>query len=654
MIKNAFELFREPFDRANINRDLSLDRDSNLAALTARVQYLAQIVVSAVSVPFLILAGICDLLMGECNLNMPIAIFNQLFVILPISLLGLILPMSWSRSLDNTFSKCTQDQAIERHQADCLPYLEDKLRGLERAQRAARNPNSTIEMEDLEKAIREKNKALSSAAQQLDLAALRRDTLAAPRGSIEQSELYEKLRKKEQHLDKESRKPEADITRETLAKCGTGMTIEQLTPQSLAYRDYIEILARKRANGAETIPELQAALAQADTQISRDTLNLAILKKMASTHTMAQLDRLDNVQLAEEVRAVKNEKIDLLALCEKIEILDRPPHIDPVHTENYALALAQKRAYIAGLANAHSFETLRAEMESSRSPTLQSDRSSAIVGKYFAHNSYSELQRLSTQNPKDAQLLEARDKRDRAINSAVLGFTVEILEEMTVNAAREAAANRETPAAEAWAIELSNGKEVLRRKYHRSKTIQELEAMLAPDARLQLLQEVARDALEEKRRSIQNLIDTTPLARLAHEQNNEREPIRKDMLRAAREQKQAKIEGIIQAKTYEQLNSEHHRAPNNTMLKSDLHEALEKKKAALTLLVRDNTLEQLQAQLAAVPDDQAVTKKDLTFVVKEKQRHLAAAAAQPPAPAPAPAANPAPATRTDGLVEAPA
>jgi len=677
MIKDTFELFREPFDRANVNRDLAIDRDSSLAAVKARFQYLAQIIVSIVSVPFLFLAGLFDLLKGDCKpLNIPIAILTQLFIIIPISLLGAIFPMSWSRNIDNSLAKCTRTRAIENHTTDCLPYLQNRLTRLNAAR------NATIEIEDLQAAIAQKNKNLKAQALTQTLSEIRADIIAAPRGSIAQSDLYEMFKKKEEHLAIESRKTVAQLTQaflaahngsissqnepiDTLDKLNQALTDRTINTNGLIFQNFIDTLVIKRGNGPETAQTLQGLLATAQLLLAEPDagkhpaiiaaaapLNAADIQEAATPlgqlvltativkkHTSQQLAAL--LPPADPATAIvqKQGEISQLAACEtweKIANLKATHRNNPVLLDLYNSAYNEKFDYLGGLAQQKSFEELRAELAIARTPVQESDLTEAIVEKYLLNNSYYELKRLREQAPApvDPILLAALTRRNGQIDADVRALTLAQLEQNLTNTAPVAPA----PAS----IEHKDNMEKVRRKYRLEQTKAQLAAIVAA-AGPQPLIDAANDAIQEKDREIAALTNANSLAALTGNHNAQRDPVKKEILALARDQKQATIDQLINTKTYLQLHDQHKRAPNNTIQKSDLDEARRAKETALNQLLQNNTPEQLEALHAAVPDDQTVKKEDLAYAIRQKaQRLAAAAAAAAPAPAPAPALAPVP------------
>ena len=407
MIKDTFELFREPFDRASINRDYAIERDSSRAAITARFQYLAQIIVSIVSVPFLLLAGIYDLLRGNCNpLSIPLALFSQLFIILPISFFSLIAPMSWSRGLDKSLSDSSRTSKINNLNDECLPYLNEQFAKIHPNQA---RPLETIAAEDMQAAIVRKNNDLKAEALSKNLTQIKKEILAAPRGSTLQSNLYEMLKKKEEFLLAQSRNTVDNIYHAFRRTCDSSIaTLDQLREaiadpalgltDTLGYHNLIDALAIKRANGPETIQDLSEVREVDPT--TRKAGGQACAQKYVAQNTFQQLqEAIRRVHFLPQATALdlKTQTIDIMAACEKAEDLIPPQgERDPIRLDLYQNALNKKLEYLAQLQAANSLETLRAELANTKNPVHKSDLEEAIIQKYRNNNSSN--QRLSKES----------------------------------------------------------------------------------------------------------------------------------------------------------------------------------------------------------------------------------------------------------------
>ncbi len=658
MIRNTFDLFKEPFDKANINRDHALNLDSSLAAVTARFQYIAQIVASVVSVPFLILAGLFDVLSCKGNLlNIPKAVFIQLFITLPLSILSAIGPLSWSRGLDKSLANYTYEKRVNDYMKECLPYLEVLLRQVITNSRG----QFTIEQEDLEKAKLKKETSLRDAAQTTSLRKIQANLAKAPVGSPKHADLYEMLKIKERNLNTDAAKT-FDQIRAILAAA---------EPETSTYQHWSEVLARKYANEPQTIAELNAllnagrllqaepnpanhpailaaaaplpqeAITAAANPSEQAAITLAIVEKYVRRHTLEQLRELHlaahNPETEVPIEAAiekKRRTITQWATCEKREALANPlGNNNPIIIDLYRLARAEKDARLDQLAT-QPLEELLNSLANSKNPVEQSDLSEAIIRNYYFNNSYYELHRLWGQAPapKDSLITAALNRKNTDVECQVRDNTTEDLERMLE-------ATAPVPPEQAT-LEHKDYMEIVRRKYILEKTLFELEVE-APLANgeagpHQTIKDAVRDAIVRKKQTIQNLVKSKRLAELnlelAAQQGNE---IQRELLAAARDQKQAEINHICQTLTYEQMEAQYEHTPQNSPRKRNLFEAIEKKNAELTLLLNNNTIEQLRAQLSAIPVDQPIRKKDVTFVINHKiadqkraEAALRAAAAQ--------------------------
>ena len=381
------------------------------------------------------------------------------------------------------------------NQTNCLPYLEEVRDRLAK---------DNLGFPQLAAAIREKKSNLRREALTLSVEELRSKTLSASRGSIEQADLYEMFKIKEAYLNEESRKSTVDLERAFLATCGRGIhTTEQLQTAikngkydatQAAYKDFIEICARKWADGAEGLANIQWFVNrsnEADTSgniVSQTILRLAAIKITAKQRSVKSIERLalDDNQILEEGRRQKIETDALHTMCETINALNTPDagvqlREDPLSPPR------QKYSYYLALANELTIEALRANLESTRNPVRKEDLIKAIR-IYYAHNyAYCDLRRLSEQNPTDSYLSEAFNIKNQHLK--VLSDSPRIeLERLYLRSAPGRAHVGEAAADEPHLVEFMGGRhlprqilifhaeigEALRRYYSNKQTLERL------------------------------------------------------------------------------------------------------------------------------------------------------------------------------------
>jgi hypothetical protein len=651
----TYELFKYSFDQANFNRDHALELDSPRAALNARLQYIAQIVASVVSVPFIIIAGIYDML--KCNgnlLNIPVAIFAQVFIILPLSILGAILPMSWNRGIDNCLSNCTRESRINNLLLDCHFYLEEHPK---RSQRLQNNYNddriiATIEEADIEEAIKRSNQNMKAKAEASTRETIIDQLLApeTPPGSPQHADLYKIYTCKENELNRKTTK--------TIAQLAT--LVEQNTADTVEHKNWAEALARRWAKGAQTIPQLRALLdagnrlanapvdqrdaiiaaeAAAAAPFAAEPFNVAniqtianpftlaaiasaIVKKYVAQHTLDQLRQLlrndDQAAVAApeeraDIETAIQEKdtfIKILASCEKIEVLRTPPpNANAITRCDYQNALTQKSIYLSNNLARVPLNELQARLARSRNPTEKSDLREAIIRNYFQTNSYSSLLHLWTQAPvpKDLLLGQALGRMNAEIDRLVAEKTQDLIEVDLVTAAP---ANPDDQPSNIC----KNHKEALLRKYL-LKTLAELEAPRNPEPH-----PIVKEVLLEAQRTVQQLADTKPLAeliRLHAAQNNQ---VQKASLAAAIEKRRTEVTRLRTTLTWSDLNVQLNAAAANTVRQSHLSDAKNQKSDVINALVAANTLEQLQA--LHDNENQPINKDDLVEAIARKERSV--------------------------------
>ncbi|HEX2583007.1 MAG TPA: hypothetical protein VHL30_02710 [Chlamydiales bacterium] len=594
MIKGTFALFREPFDKANINRDHALDLYSPLAAATARVEYLAQIVASVVSLPFLILFGLFDLLTGNGHvLDIPTAIFGQVFIIIPLSIVSAILPLSWSRSIDKSFAEYTANRAATQSLNDCLLYLE----ALQQAK-----PHS-IEKEDIQKAIGMKNAQLEKALKK-SLEEIKEELAKAPVGSPQYADLCVILERKEKALEEEAQGSSEEILQALAAA----------EPGTLDYKNYSEVLARKIAEGPETIPNLRARLNAALSPVEKTAIAAAIVKKYVAAYTLQGLRLLLPTPSPEEQEAIeaaireKENTIELLTNSKKIEFLANHSRLDL-----FAQALRKKEIRLNALA-IRPLQELLDRLANSRNPIEQNDLSEAILRNYCHNHCYDSLSKQA-KAPKNEFIRKALQRKEanlRTISNRPLNDL-------------EAKLQHTAPVAPAKAtVEHQDLREVVRRRYVLVKTTAELEALLIPGeaAPHPSIQAAARDAIERKKVIVRDLVNNRSLEQLVLAHARELNEIQKENLAKARDLKEAEINRILSTFTFQELEAQLQNMPPNSRRQTNFYTAWERKRDWLAAIAQ-NTTEQLAEEIRNLPEQQVVMKSDLNFLIACKSEQKA-------------------------------
>lgn len=629
-IDDTFKYFTTPFIKANLARNDAIDFDSSIAARCARLYCLAQIVASIAAVPLLIVAGLFDALQCKANvLDIPKAVMTQLFLILPLSIIGAILPLSVSKKLDTCLGDRTLQNRINVLNTECLSSLQERLN---RMLGARLRP--TIEQSDLTQAIQRKTRALQIEAEQKDLETIEQELNLAELGTSLHADRYDILKIKQQNINAAANQPVLNLIN----------LVKENVPNSVVYKDARESLAHKIAKNGRTIPQLREDLAMgirlagalngedreiilaeypdaapresailAMDWVYQIAILLAIGKKYIFENTLENLERRVPENAAEQAeiqQAIEKKRacIGQDALFKSLRVLQahqqdrRALAQDPIFYQDSLDALELKYTQINQLAT-KPLEELQTLLANSRNPVRTSDVSEAILRYYCKNYNFEQLDLLVTQSPNNTLLVDAINRKTLTLDLIVREKTLEQL--------------LENPPQPESAEEYNDRMEMIRRKYFITRTLDELWILHTAHPQDQNIEK----ALRRKQIIVQMLLDTKTLEELFQQRNREQDPSKRAELQIVCIKKQEQIDQLVNTKTRSELYQLRNGVPSDTISGANYRTAIHQKEAHIIAMAEAHTLAQLQNNEGVDPFSR-IAMNDCEEAAQYKGQHI--------------------------------